>query len=621
MANSTLNLLGGMLQGFAGTKNQAQQTAMMNDYRKAQTDMIKLEAKKQEAALKMQEIQAPIYEAIAKAASGQGGGGIGGPMPQQALPAGQPFAQFQPQIPQQQKQSLPDTIAQGQMPMGGGLVKMSPAGQKSTKFNNPYNVEFANWQAPYGATLGRDNRFGQYPSPEAGVASATDLIQKYAAQGHTLASAIEKFAPTSENPNTPQRILETAKILGVSPNTPLANVPLGPFMATHVKYESPTQINPAIFGQAANMPIGQTLGTNPVLQTLAQQPQAPMQQSQTPQLTQFNPNQQQGITGQKLLEGFLKKNFGVEPDDAKVVPYGDHKLVTAKNGNPLFIIAGQGKMEMVDIKQPDGSVIRKPQLIPPSPLPGGIPVYNLPGQAGGGMVGPGGLQTAPPEISYDEITQPGGGKVKIPVPKAQIGMTGYQTEPPKGQNASEAGRIQLAQSGLLAHQQLENMIFDPKTGKSKWGPLATGIGGGLPWTEGRNIESLIFRACDAIIRAATGAALNREELTNYARTYAPSVFDNEATVQSKMQGLRSFLNGYLEKMDPTEAARLRMGPIVGDMGKGNFAAKTLQSPQGQSAPQTAPLTPKNAPPPGSELVGTSNGKRVYKTPSGQGWME
>ena len=141
-----------------------------------------------------------------------------------------------------------------------GLIQMSPAGQKSTKYNNPYNIKYESWQDKYGATLGDDGRFSKYPNPEAGVAAAVELVQKYAASGHSLASAIEKFAPTWQNPNTPQRIVDTAKILGVSPDIPLADVPLGPFMTTHVKYESPTEINPVIFGKAGNMPIGRTAG-------------------------------------------------------------------------------------------------------------------------------------------------------------------------------------------------------------------------------------------------------------------------------------------------------------------------------------------------------------------------
>jgi len=141
-----------------------------------------------------------------------------------------------------------------------GPVKMSPVGQKSTRYNNPYNVEYRPWQDKYGATLGDDGRFGQYPNPEAGVAAAVELIQKYAADGHSLSSAIEKFAPTWQNPNTPQRIVDTAKVLGVSPDTPLADVPLAPFMTTHVKYESPTEIDPIVFGEAGSLPIGRSIG-------------------------------------------------------------------------------------------------------------------------------------------------------------------------------------------------------------------------------------------------------------------------------------------------------------------------------------------------------------------------
>lgn len=537
MADPTINLVGGMLQGFTGAKNQAQQTAMMNEYRKTQTDMIKLEAKTKEADLKLKEFQhqmeAPIYQAIAQTL--QGGGA---PQAPQAQPAAQPFAQFQP--PQPAQQSIPDMVAQGQMPSGINIPG-DPANNISVRQNNPGNLKFVGQEGATSGTRG----FAAFPSPEAGFTALQNQIETDKARNLTLAQFANKYAPPFEN-DTNNWIKVVGNFTGATPDTPISAIPT-PLLAQGVaKIES-------------GATIGGGMGT----------PQQAMQ----PRQAQYQPAQQPLVTGEKLLEGFLKKKFGVEPDEAKVVPYGDHKLVTNKKGTPLFIIAGQGKMEMVDIKQADGSVIRKPQLIPPSPLPGGIPVYNVGGQPMSNMAGPGGVQTAPPEVTRQEVGLPGGGKAMIPLPKAQLGQAPIQTEPPKGASAAEAGKIQLAQSGLDAYSQARNLIVDPKTGKSNWGNLGNAVGPGVPWTQGKQIKGLIMRSMDAIVRAATGAALSNQELKAYTDMYSPSVFDNEQTVQGKLKGLQGFLNGYLEKMDPTGTQRMRIG--------------TPTTPQQNTGPMTA----------------------------------
>ncbi|MDO9533274.1 MAG: hypothetical protein Q7O12_14265 [Deltaproteobacteria bacterium] len=142
-----------------------------------------------------------------------------------------------------------------------GMVEMSPEGQKSTRYNNPYNVKYpskSDWVKDFGGTLAPDGKFTQFATPEQGVAAATHLIQRDYAH-LTVSQAINKFAPISENPGTPQRIKETAAMLGVSPETPLTQIPLAMFMQSQVRYESPTKINPAVWGEAGNQPI-QSLG-------------------------------------------------------------------------------------------------------------------------------------------------------------------------------------------------------------------------------------------------------------------------------------------------------------------------------------------------------------------------
>jgi hypothetical protein len=168
------------------------------------------------------------------------------------------------------------------------------------------------------------------------------------------------------------------------------------------------------------------------------------------------------------------------------------------------------------------------------------------------------IRTKPDEITWQKVGIPGGGEGIQPLPKAQAGMPAIQTEPPKGESATEAGRLQLAQSGMQAFDELNNMVFDKK-GNINYKTLGMGVAGGIPWTEGRRIEGLLYRAADAIIRGATGAQMPESEWKNYQKMYAPSAFDDERTIRVKMNGMINYLNGYLEKMDPTGAKRLRVG--------------------------------------------------------------
>lgn len=355
-------------------------------------------------------------------------------------------------------------------------------------------------------------------------------------------------------------------------------------------------------------------------------PQGEMAQAPTPQPNMWGAGSQGGVSqslpatgppardfSDRFMEGYLKKKWGMEPDEVLVKPYGDHLGVfSKKSGTLLGVYPGQGKTVMQDITLPGGAKAVQPMLQPPVPPGPGVPVFGggqgLPQQPpalgqGGGGYNP--MLTAPRPFKYEQSTEPGGGIVQKVVPQSPLPGEEVRTGPPKGANAAEAGRMQLAQSGLDAHKQLENLIFDAKTGKSNWGTLAANIGPGVPWTEGKQIKGLIMRSADAIIRAATGAALNQQELEGYAEMYGPSVFDNEATIQSKMKGLRTFLNGYLEKMDPTEAARMRIGPIVGDIGKGDFNA-----PKQNKVPSGAKPTNR-----------TSGGKPVYQLTDGRYWVE
>lgn len=578
------SLVGGFAQGFGNAKNAAKDRALNEEYKKIAMENVKATAKLHEAQIKKLDMEGGLLN---WAMGGAAPGGVA------ALPSEgqvQPQAQQTPVAPQSFSQEVAEKRFQinnpmnptgGQAPpLGGGVQLVGTTGRSATN-NNPGNLTPAPYfEQKYGATLEPPSRSGQqkflkFKTPQDGYNAVLDQIKIDAGRGHTLASFTSKYAPPNENP-TGELIAQYASTLGVSPDTPLANIPPEALAVPLLARESSTKIIPA--GQ----------GGQP-------QPQA----QQKPSLTQFQQPQRGVLTREKFLEGYMKKNFGVEPDEVASDRMGDHILIRdKKKGTPLFLIAGQGKVEMVDTTLPDGSVVKRPIVMPPSPVPNipGVPVINAPGQGGGLMAGPG-MQTKPPEYSYEEVTGPGGAKQKIPIPKAQPGGPSIFTEPPKGQSALEAGKMQGAQSGLDAFTKLQGLIYKDD-GKVNYKNLGTAVMGGVPWTVGREINGLSKRAVDSIVRAATGATMPESEWKNFVSMYIPTGIDNEQTVNTKMAGMVEYLNGYLDKMDPTGASRLRVGNI-----------KT-------PTPVKSPEIPKGAKPTGKY----SGGKPVYELPDGRGWI-
>jgi hypothetical protein len=97
-------------------------------------------------------------------------------------------------------------------------------GARNWRNNNPGNIEFGPFAEANGA-IGSDGRFAVFPTYEAGRSAKEALLfssDGYA--GKTIAGAIERYAPRSDNNNTDAYIATVAGALGVDPNTPLAEL-------------------------------------------------------------------------------------------------------------------------------------------------------------------------------------------------------------------------------------------------------------------------------------------------------------------------------------------------------------------------------------------------------------
>jgi hypothetical protein len=186
------------------------------------------------------------------------------------------------------------------------------------------------------------------------------------------------------------------------------------------------------------------------------------------------------------------------------------------------------------------------------------------GQQGGLMTGPG-MQTKPPEYSYEEIGAPGGGKQKIVVPKAQPGGPAISVEPP-GMKIGDVGKVNLIVQANDRLKEVNDLIFP--NGKLDRGILfkAAAPAGGVG--EGAKLYSKMYQTIDAALRLETGAQATPGEIEVKMKEFWPRPHDTESTIRSKNKDLNSYLQGLKKLQDPTGQ--------IGQIGGGN--AQPIKAP-------------------------------------------
>lgn len=77
----------------------------------------------------------------------------------------------------------------------------------------------------------------------------------------------------------------------------------------------------------------------------------------------------------------------------------------------------------------------------------------------------------------------------------------------------------------------------------------------IPFTEGRNISSMMEDAISAKLRAETGAAANAAEVESIKKRFDLSTLDTDAVVKDKLKRLRLFMDETRVIRDPTGKIR------------------------------------------------------------------
>jgi hypothetical protein len=151
----------------------------------------------------------------------------------------------------------------------------------------------------------------------------------------------------------------------------------------------------------------------------------------------------------------------------------------------------------------------------------------------------------------------------------------------KGESSETASKIALAKTGITYLDQIKKSIFNPDGTPNRKLIASARLGIG----PGRNVRSMFYDALDARQRAASGAAIGKEEEKRYFNMYFPNAaLDDDATIHGKINRLDNFMTQYLDILDPSKKYRKKYN-FYGD----------------QSAPQTGGVKSTTKTTPGTSI--------------------
>ncbi|MFN3075958.1 MAG: hypothetical protein ABT940_03570 [Alphaproteobacteria bacterium] len=96
--------------------------------------------------------------------------------------------------------------------------------------------------------------------------------------------------------------------------------------------------------------------------------------------------------------------------------------------------------------------------------------------------------------------------------------------------------------------------------------LFTSMFGGLPFTEGRDVERFIEDAIETKLRLQTGAAANKDEVKKEAAKFKPNQLDSDDTIVGKFDKLERYMQDTFNVLDPSGVVRARLGAAGGNIG-------------------------------------------------------
>jgi hypothetical protein len=117
-----------------------------------------------------------------------------------------------PWVPAPPVQKLPDSTAEPYAAPSQPAQRQPSNNGKPLplvlRYNNPGAMEYAPWQAKYGATVGPNGRYAQFPDPASGYKAMEGLLGTYRSKHglNTVAGIVNRWAPPNVDNNSTARV-------------------------------------------------------------------------------------------------------------------------------------------------------------------------------------------------------------------------------------------------------------------------------------------------------------------------------------------------------------------------------------------------------------------------------
>lgn len=161
------------------------------------------------------------------------------------------------------------------------------------------------------------------------------------------------------------------------------------------------------------------------------------------------------------------------------------------------------------------------------------------------------------------ITDPATGQRKT-VSGVPMNRTQTQDLDPKF-TPEQAARVSAMNMTLNNISDLrDTLVPDGKTVDRR--TLFTSMFGGLPFTEGRDVERYIEDAIETKLRLQTGAAANKDEVKKEAAKFKPNQLDSDETIIGKFDKLEHYMHDTFNVLDPSGVVRARLGAAGSHIG-------------------------------------------------------
>jgi hypothetical protein len=161
------------------------------------------------------------------------------------------------------------------------------------------------------------------------------------------------------------------------------------------------------------------------------------------------------------------------------------------------------------------------------------------------------------------ITDPTTGQRKV-VGGVPMNRTQTQDLDPKF-TPEQAARVSAMNMTLNNVADLRSaLVPDGKTVDRRM--LFTSMFGGLPFTEGRDVERYIEDAIETKLRLQTGAAANKDEVRKEAAKFKPAQLDSDETIIGKFDKLERYMQDTFNVLDPSGVVRARLGTAGSNIG-------------------------------------------------------